>query len=77
MLLGVRGISVEAGALTSVYAASSPELEGISGKYLDKKQIVPSSTRSFDEAQAATLWELSASLTGIPSETAILSTSSV
>jgi len=76
MLLGVRGISVEAGALTSVYAASSPELEGVSGKYLDKKQIVASSARSFDEAQAAELWELSASLTGIPSEMRIPSTSS-
>ena len=77
LLLGVRGISVEAGALTSVYAASSPELEGVSGKYLDKKQIVPSAARSFDEAQAAALWELSASLTGISSETPISSTSSV
>ena len=77
MLLGVRGISVEAGALTSVYAASSPELVGDSGKYLDKRQIVPSSFRSFDEAQAAALWELSASLTGLPSETPIPSTFSV
>ncbi len=76
MMLGVRGISVEAGALTSVYAASSTDLEGVSGKYLDKKQIVPSSARSFDEAQAAELWELSASLTGIQSETLIPSTSS-
>jgi NAD(P)-dependent dehydrogenase (short-subunit alcohol dehydrogenase family) len=71
MLLGIRGISVEAGALTSVYAASSPEMEGVSGKYLDKKKIVRSSARSFDEAQAAALWELSASLTGIPVETGI------
>jgi NAD(P)-dependent dehydrogenase (short-subunit alcohol dehydrogenase family) len=76
VMLGVRGISVEAGALTSVYAASSTDLEGVSGKYLDKKQIVPSSARSFDEAQAAELWELSASLTGIQSETLIPSTSS-
>jgi len=75
ILLGVRGISVEAGALTSVYAASSPDLEGVSGKYLDKKQIVRSSTRSFDEAQAADLWELSSSLTGITLETPIPSTS--
>jgi NAD(P)-dependent dehydrogenase (short-subunit alcohol dehydrogenase family) len=69
MLLGIRGISIEAGALTSVYAASSPEMEGVSGKYLDKKKVVPSSARSFDEAQAAALWELSANLTGIPAET--------
>ena len=71
MLLGIRGISIEAGALTSVYAASSPEMEGVSGKYLDKKKIVPSSARSFDEAQAAALWELSASLTGMPADTGI------
>ena len=44
--------------------------------WLDKKQIVRSSTRSFDEAQGAALWELSASLTGIPSETPMPSTSS-
>jgi len=71
MMLGIRGISVESGALTSVYAASSPEMEGVSGKYLDKKKIVPSSARSFDEAQAAALWELSASLTGMPADTGI------
>ena len=65
MVLGVKGISAEAGALTSVYAASSPEMEGVSGKYLDKKQVVRSSTCSYDEAHAAALWELSASLTGI------------
>ena len=69
MLLGVRGISVEAGALKTVYAASSPEMEGVSGKYLDKMQVVRSSARSFDEAQAAALWELSASLTGLQPET--------
>ena len=31
MVLGVKGISAKAGALTSVYAASSPEMEGVSG----------------------------------------------
>ena len=65
--LGVRGISVEAGALTSVYAATSPEMEGVSGKYLEKRKIVRSSKPSYDETQAAALWELSASLTGLPS----------
>jgi len=70
-LLGVRGMSVEAGALTSVYAASSPEMEDVSGKYLEKRKIVGSSRRSYDETQAAALWELSASLTGIPSATRI------
>jgi len=42
-------------------------MEGVSGKYLEKRKIVPSSKRSYDQAQAAALWELSASLTGLPS----------
>ncbi len=65
--LRLRGISVEAGAITPVYAASSPEMEGVSGKYLFKKQPVRSSDRSYDESLAAGLWELSARLTGVPS----------
>ncbi|MBO20091.1 MAG: short-chain dehydrogenase, partial [Chloroflexi bacterium] len=68
-LLGIRGISEEAGAMTTVYAVSSPEMEGVTGKYLVKKQVVNSSKRSYDESKAAGLWELSASLTGIPVET--------
>ena len=64
--LRIRGISIEAGAKTSVYAAASPEMEGVSGKYLVKGQIVRSSQRSYDESVAAALWELSANLTGIP-----------
>ncbi len=52
-----------------VYAASSPEMEGVSGKYLVRNQLVQSSKRSYDESMAAALWELSASLTGIPSAT--------
>ena len=75
-LIRVRGISVEAGALTSVYAVTSPEMEGVSGKYLEKGKIVHSSTRSYDEDQAGALWELSARLTGISSEMPIISTPS-
>ena len=65
----LRGISVEAGAKTPVYAASSPLMEGVSGKYLVKKQPVRTSKRSYDESLAAALWELSAKLTGVPSTT--------
>ena len=75
-LLRIRGISIDAGAMTPVYAASSSEMEGISGKYLVKKQPVRSSRRSYDESLAAALWELSASLTGIPSPAPIPSPSS-
>lgn len=66
IFLRIRGISIEAGAMTPVYAAASPEMEGVSGKYLVEKQLVSSSKRSYDESLAADLWELSANLTGIP-----------
>ena len=36
-LLGIRGIREEAGATTTVYAASSPDMVGVTGKYLVKK----------------------------------------
>ena len=75
-LLRIRAISIDAGAMTPVYAASSPEMEGVSGKYLVKKRPVRSSKRSYDESLAADLWELSANLTGIPSESPIPSSSS-
>ena len=64
-ILGARGISVERGAATPIHLASSPEVEGITGLYFVKKQAVPSSKASYDEAAAARLWELSARLTGI------------
>ena len=65
--LHIKGISIEAGARTPVYAATAPEMEGVSGKYLVKNRPVRSSERSYDENLATALWELSASLTGIPS----------
>ncbi|HIL32177.1 MAG TPA: SDR family oxidoreductase [Dehalococcoidia bacterium] len=69
--LGVRGISVEAGASTSVYAATSPDMVGLTGKYMVKKRSVRSSKSSYDEEQAAALWELSALLTGVSLETLV------
>ncbi|PKB72036.1 MAG: short-chain dehydrogenase [SAR202 cluster bacterium Io17-Chloro-G6] len=63
----IKGISIKEGARTPVYAATSTEMEGVTGKYLVKNQPVPSSKRSYDEDLATVLWELSANLTGIPS----------
>ena len=71
-LLGVRGISVEEGARTSVYTASSPDMEGLTGKYMVKKRSVRSSKRSYDEDQQAALWEASAYLTGVNYETPVM-----
>lgn len=56
-------ISAEKGAETSVYLASSPEVEGIIGKYFVKKRPVSSSPASYDETAARRLWEVSQQLT--------------
>jgi len=58
-------ISVDEGAETSVYLASSPEVEGVSGEYFYQKQCVPSSQYSYDEAAARRLWQVSAEMTGL------------
>jgi NAD(P)-dependent dehydrogenase (short-subunit alcohol dehydrogenase family) len=55
--------SAERGAQTSLYLATSPDLETTSGKYFKKQEPVASSPESYDEAAARRLWEVSASLT--------------
>jgi NAD(P)-dependent dehydrogenase (short-subunit alcohol dehydrogenase family) len=55
-------ISPEKGARTSIYLASSPEVEGVSGKYFYKcKQTNPSRVAQDDEA-ARRLWDASEKL---------------
>jgi NAD(P)-dependent dehydrogenase (short-subunit alcohol dehydrogenase family) len=58
-------IGPERGAETVVYLASSPEVEGVSGKYFVKKRIAESSKASYDEAMARRLWQVSEELTGL------------
>src|SRR5918994_1886153 len=58
--------SPEKGAETSIYLASSPEVEGLSGRYFFKKAEARSSDMSYDESTARRLWEVSAQLTKLP-----------
>ncbi len=51
------------GAETSIYLASSPDVEGITGKYWVKKQQKNSSEESYNEEYAKRLWEISAEMT--------------
>lgn len=56
-------LSAEKGADTGIYLASSPEVEGITGKYFVKrKQEKPSDAALVDE-DAARLWKLSEQMT--------------
>jgi len=56
--------SPEQGAATSIYLASSPEVEGVSGRYFANRRPQRSSRASYDVQTAARLWEVSADLTG-------------
>ena len=58
--------SPEKGAETPIYLASSPEVEGVSGKYFAKKAEAKSSERSYDTVTARRLWQVSAELTKLP-----------
>ena len=63
----VRGAAVD-GARPAVFLASSPEVEGVSGRYFGRKGEVRSSKASLDEADARRLWTLSAQLTHLDAE---------
>jgi NAD(P)-dependent dehydrogenase (short-subunit alcohol dehydrogenase family) len=56
-------VSPGRGARTSVYLASSPAVEGVTGKYFSKMREVRSSAASYDEEAAARLWRVSEELT--------------
>jgi NAD(P)-dependent dehydrogenase (short-subunit alcohol dehydrogenase family) len=59
------GATPEEGAETSIYLASSPEVESVTGKYFERKEPAASSRESHDEAVARRLWEVSERLTGL------------
>ena len=61
--IGARGVDADRGAETLVHLASSPDVEGVTGKYFVDCQAVASSALSYDAELAADLWELSERLT--------------
>ena len=61
----LAGISVEDGAKTSVYLASSDDVKGISGKYFDKCKIKEPSKLAQDRALQKELWLKSEELCSI------------
>lgn len=61
--------TAEQGAATSIYLATSKEVEGITGKYFYRKKPISSSKRSYDKDLADRLWTLSEEMTGyLPSK---------
>jgi NAD(P)-dependent dehydrogenase (short-subunit alcohol dehydrogenase family) len=58
------GRKPEEGARTSIFLATSPEVEGVSGKYYADCRQVQSSPESYSRSIAEKLWTISLELTG-------------
>ena len=59
-------ISASRGAETTLYLASSPEVEATTGRYFEKKKEKRSSAESYDEEEAKLLWDATCRLVGLP-----------
>ena len=64
-LMSVAMLHPEQGAQTSLYLATSPEVEGVSGKYFVNRKAVRSSKASYDQSATDRLWQVSAAMTGL------------
>jgi retinol dehydrogenase 14 len=57
--------SPERGAETSVYLASSAEIDGVSGRYFADSKVKASHKSSYDTAITTRLWQVSSDLVGL------------
>jgi retinol dehydrogenase-14 len=64
-LFRIAFLSPEQGAQTGIYLATSPKVEGVTGKYFVKRKVVPSSPASYDTATAGRLWQVSETYTNL------------
>lgn len=55
----------EQGAFPSVYMATSPDVEGINGKFFDKTKFVTTKPVTRDEALQERLWQVSLEQLGL------------
>jgi NAD(P)-dependent dehydrogenase (short-subunit alcohol dehydrogenase family) len=58
--------SPQKGAETPVYLASSPEVEGVTGRYFANRKAKKSHKSSYDTTTTARLWRVSTDLVGLP-----------
>jgi len=63
-VLGLFLPKPEQGAQTSIYLATSPAVEGVTGKYFFECKETRSSPLSYDKTLAEKLWQVSLELTG-------------
>jgi len=63
-ILAPFALTPEKGARTSIWAATAPELDGVSGEYMVKEKVAKANANGRDDAAAAKLWEASEELVG-------------
>jgi retinol dehydrogenase-12 len=61
----MTALTPEKGALTPLYLAGAPEVEGVTGRYFVKCRTVTPSPAALDDNAARRLWDASAALTDI------------
>jgi len=59
------GKTSQEGARTSIYLATSSDLEGVTGKYFAKQQQVDSGSATYDVNSSQRLWQISLELVGL------------
>ena len=64
-VIGSFGTSPQKGAKTSIYLATSPKVEGVTGHYFVKSIPRRSAAISYDESLQRHLWEQSAQLVNV------------
>lgn len=69
VLQKMAAISPEQGAQTSLHVATSPNLEGVTGKYFADRRAQKSSPISYDVTLQDQLWQASAALAGLTQAT--------
>lgn len=57
--MGWLMLTPEKGARTSIYLASSPAVEGVTGEYFDSCKIKKAHAKVYDKTATAKLWEIS------------------
>ncbi len=62
---GIAAISAERGAQTSIFLASSPDVDGISGEYFAQQHVTQSSPASHDTTAQHRLWTVSSQIAGL------------
>ena len=68
-LIGLFMKSPKRGAKTSVYLASTPEIDGATGIYFKRRKEAKSVKISYDETVAKELWDVSVKLTNVDLKT--------